>query len=96
MKVVHIKTSGNRWLAPYAYLRIFGKKFMKDMGFDVNKPISGTKSKIPRKKMKQIEKYVDEIDDNTKQFASVLMNYQQQVKTIKIILCFKISSLKMK
>ena len=62
----------NRWLAPNAYLRIFGKKFMKDMGFDVNKPISGTKSKIPKKKMKQIEKYVDEIDDNTKQFASVL------------------------
>ena len=45
---------------------------MKDMGFDVNKPIRGTKSKIPRKKMKQIEKYVDEIDDNTKQFARVL------------------------
>ena len=45
---------------------------MKDMGFDVNKPISGTKRKIPKKKMKQIEKYVDEIDDNTKQFASVL------------------------
>ena len=45
---------------------------MKDMGFDVNKPISGTESKILKKKMKQIEKYVDEIDDNTKQFASVL------------------------
>ena len=25
----------NRWLAPDAYLRIFGKKFIKDMGFDV-------------------------------------------------------------
>ena len=45
---------------------------MKDIGFDVNKPKSGTKSKIPKKKMKQIEKYLDEIDDNTKQFASVL------------------------
>ena len=67
-----ILSPGNRSLAPNAYLKIFGKKFMKDMGFDVNKPISGTKSKIPKKKMKQIEKYVDEIDDNTKQFASVL------------------------
>ena len=45
---------------------------MKDIGFDADKPISGTKSKIPKKKMKQIEMYVDEIDDNTKQFASVL------------------------
>ena len=39
---------------------------------NVDKPKSGTKSKIPRKKMKQIEKYIDEIDDNTKQFTSVL------------------------
>ena len=44
---------------------------MKDIGFDVDKPKSGTKSKIP-KKIKQIEKYVDELDDNTKQFARVL------------------------
>ena len=42
------------------------------MGFDVNKPKIGTKSKIPKKRMEQIEQYVDEIDDNTKQFASVL------------------------
>ena len=62
----------NRWLLPNACLRIFGKKFMKDIGFDADKPKSGTKSKIPKKKMKQIEMYVDEIDDNTKQFASVL------------------------
>ena len=62
----------NRWLIPNAYLRILGKKFMKDIGFDADKPISGTKSKIPKKKMKQIEMYIDEIDDNTKQFASVL------------------------
>ena len=54
------------------YLRIFGKKFIKDMGFDVDKPKSGTKSKIPKKRMEQIEQYVDEIDDNTKQFASEL------------------------
>ena len=32
----------NRWLVPNAYLRIFGKKFMKDIGFDVDKPKSGT------------------------------------------------------
>ena len=42
------------------------------MGFDAEKPKSGTKSKIPKKKMEQIEQYVDEIDDNTKQFASEL------------------------
>ena len=40
----------NRWLVPNAYLRMFGKKFIKDMGLDVNKPKSGTKSKIPKKK----------------------------------------------
>ena len=62
----------NKWLAPDAYLRIFGKKFIKDMGFDADKPKSGTKSKISKKKMKQIEMYVDEIDDNRKQFASEL------------------------
>ena len=28
-----ILSPGNRWLAPDAYLRIFGKKFVKDMGF---------------------------------------------------------------
>ena len=42
------------------------------MGFDADKPKSGTKSKIPKKKIKQIEMYVDEIDDNRKQFASEL------------------------
>ena len=62
----------NKWLAPNAYLKIFGKKFIKDMGFDVDKPKSGTKSKIPKKRMKQIEQYVDEIDDNRKQFAKKL------------------------
>ena len=67
-----ILSPGNRWLAPNVYFRIFGKRFIKNMGFNVDKPISGTKSKIPKKKMKQIEKYIDEIDDNTKQFASVL------------------------
>ena len=42
------------------------------MGFDADKPKSGTKSMIPKKKMKQTEMYVDEIDDNRKQFASEL------------------------
>ena len=60
---------GNRWLTPNAYLRIFGKKFVKDMGFDVDKPKSVTKSKISKKIMEQIEQYVVEIDDNEKQFA---------------------------
>ena len=58
-----ILSPGNRWLAHNAYLRIFGKKFVKDMGFDVDKPKSGTKSKIPRK---IIEWYVDELDDDAK------------------------------
>ena len=67
-----ILSPGNRWLAPNAYLKIFGKKFIKNMGFDVDKPKSGTKSKIPKKRMEQIKQYVDEIDDNTKQFAREL------------------------
>ena len=44
-----ILSPGNRWLAPNACLKIFGKKFMKDIGFDVDKPKSGTKSKIPKR-----------------------------------------------
>ena len=43
-----ILSPGNRWLIPNAHLRIFGKKFVKDMGFDVNKPKNGTKSKISK------------------------------------------------
>ena len=62
----------NRWLVPNAYLGIFGKKFVKDIGFDVDKPKSGTKSKIPKKKREQIEQYIDEMYDNMKKFASVL------------------------
>ena len=54
------------------YLIIFGETFIKNMGFDVDKPKSGTKSKIPKKRMEQIQQYVDEIDDNTKQFAREL------------------------
>ena len=70
-----ILSSGNRWLAPgenkapNTYLRIFGKKFVKDMGFDVDKPKSGTKSKILKRR---IERYVDELDDNAKRSASIL------------------------
>ena len=67
-----ILSPGNRWLEPNKYLKIFGKKFMKDMGFDVDRPRTGTKSKIPKKRIKQIERYVDEIDDNEKQFAKKL------------------------
>ena len=67
-----ILSSGNRWLAPNAYLRIFGKKFMKDMGSDVDKLKSGTKSKIPKKRMVQIEWSLEEIDDNAKQLAREL------------------------
>ena len=67
-----ILSPGNRWLTPNVYHKIFGKKFMKDMGFDVNKPKSGTKGKIPKNKMEQIEQYTDEMYDNMKQFASVL------------------------
>ena len=67
-----ILSPGNRWLAHNAYLRIFGKRFIKNMGFDVDKPIRGTKSKIPKKRMEQIKRYTDEIDDNTKQFAREL------------------------
>ena len=44
-----ILSPGNRWLAPNAYLKIFDKKFYKNMGFDVDRPKSGTKSKIPKK-----------------------------------------------
>ena len=33
---------------------------------------SGTKSKIPKKRMEQIKRYVDEMDDNAKQFAREL------------------------
>ena len=64
----------NKWLAPNAYLRIFGKKFIKDIGFDADKPRSGTKSKIPKKRMEQIEQYIDEMYDNTKQFAARELN----------------------
>ena len=67
-----ILSPGNRWLEPNTYLRIFGKKFMKEMGFDVDRPKTDTKSKIPKKRMEQIEQYIDEIDDNRKQFASEL------------------------
>ena len=68
----NILSPTNRWLVPNAYLRIFGKKFMKDIGFDTDKPKSGTKSKIPKKRMEQIEQYIDEMYDNTKQFTREL------------------------
>ena len=46
-----VQSPGKRWLTPDAYLRIFGKRFMKDIGFDVDKTKSGTKSKIPKKRI---------------------------------------------
>ena len=67
-----ILSPGNRWLAPNPYLRIFSKQFVKDMGFDVDKLKSGTKNKIPKKRMEQIEQYIYETDDNTKQFRREL------------------------
>ena len=73
-KYKDILTPNNRWLVPNAYLRIFGKKFMKDMGFDADKPRSGTKSKIPKKRVEQIEQYIDEMYDNMKQFAASELN----------------------
>ena len=42
------------------------------MGFDVDKPKDGAKSKIPEEGAKQIEQYVEEIDDNAKQFSREL------------------------
>ena len=45
-----ILSPGNRWLVPNAYLKIFGRKFMKDIGFDADKPKSGTKVRFPRRK----------------------------------------------
>ena len=72
LKNKDILSPGNRWQASNAYLKIFGKKFVKNIGFDVNKPKSGTKSKIPQKRMERIKQYVDEIDDNTKQFTREL------------------------
>ena len=45
-----ILSPGNRWLAPNVYLKNFGKKFMKDIGFHVDKPKSGRKSKVPKKR----------------------------------------------
>ena len=56
-----ILTPTNRWLAPNVYLKVFSKKFMKDIGFGADKPKSGTKSKIPKKRMEQIEQYIDEM-----------------------------------
>ena len=73
-KYKDILSPTNKWQVPNKYLKIFGKKFMKDIGFDADKPKSGTKSKIPKKRMEQIEQYIDEIYDNTKQFATRELN----------------------
>ena len=73
-KYKDILSPTNKWLTPNAYLKIFGKKFMKDIGFYVDKPKSGTKSKIPKKRVELIEQYIDEMYDNTKQFAASELN----------------------
>ena len=62
----------NRWPAPTACLRIFGEKFIKEIAFDVDKPKGGAKGKIPKRIKEQIERYVDEIDDNAEQFTREL------------------------
>ena len=71
-KYKDILSPTNKWQVPNKYLKIFGKKFMKDIGFDEDKPKSGTKSKISKKRMEQIEQYIDEMYDNANQFASEL------------------------
>ena len=73
-KYKDILSPTNKWQVPNKYLKIFGKKFMKDIGFDADKPKSGTKSKIPKKRMEQIQQYIDEMYDNTKQFATRELN----------------------
>ena len=45
------------------------------MGFDMDKPKSRAKSKIPKKRIEQIKWYVGEIDDNAKQFAMELNKF---------------------
>ena len=40
--------------------------------FEVDKPKGGAKSKIPKKRKEQIEQYVEEIDDDKKQFTREL------------------------
>ena len=39
------------------------------MGFDLDKPKGGAQSKVPKERIKQIEQYVESIDDNAKQSA---------------------------
>ena len=65
----------NNWITPNGFLRFFGKNSIKDMGFDVDKPKSGAKSKNPKERIKQIELYVEEMDDNAKQFARELNTF---------------------
>ena len=48
-----VLSPGNRWLGPNAYLRIFGKKFMKDMGsMWINLKVV-QKGRIPKKRIEQ-------------------------------------------
>ena len=38
----------------------------------MDKPKGGAKSRIPEKRIEQIEQYIEEIDDNAKQFSRKL------------------------
>ena len=42
------------------------------MGFDMDKPKGGAKSNILKERIKQTEQYIEEIDDDAKQFAREL------------------------
>ena len=85
-----VLSPGNRWLTPNVYLTIFGKKFIKEMCFDVDEPKGDAKSKIPKKRIEQIEQYLEEIDDNAKQFASELNKLPSSEDNQDNIICSKI------
>ena len=59
--------SNTQWI-----FKNLGKNFIKNMGFDMDKPKGGSKSKIPKEGVKQTEQNIEEIDDNGKQFAMEL------------------------
>ena len=48
-KYKDILSPTNKWQAPNTYLRIFGKKFIKDMGFDADKPKVAQRVRYPKK-----------------------------------------------
>ena len=44
-----VLSPSNNWLTPSAYLKMFGKSFIKDMGFGVDKPKGGQKVRFLRR-----------------------------------------------